>query len=158
MPRLILSIAAAAFVLLSAGAAFACNYDTVVQVGAIPTCFDVYGGCGELTLESQCAATVTFEEVDCTACGTTQTLSAGDLINYPLTLPEPVEGTQTTQAFRWESEGTQAFIDVTTTYSTTADVACAASTSGSRAPTPGAVVLIFALGGILLFRRSQKIG
>ena len=155
MARQLLACFAALFVTLVAQAAFACNYDTQVSVGAIPTCFDVFGGCGELTLESQCQAPVTFEEVDCSACGTTQTLQAGDLVSYPLTLPDPVEGEQTTQAFRWESEGTQAFIDVTTTYSTTADVACAASTAGGRAPLGGGFVVLALLGCVVALRRRR---
>ena len=154
MARTFFAIFAALAVTFVAGSAFACNYDTQVAVGAIPTCFDVFGGCGELTLESQCAAPVTFEEVDCSACGSAQTLQAGDLISYPLALPEPLEGAQTVQAFRWESEGTQAFIDVTTTYSTTADVACGASTAGSQAPFSGGFIVLALLGLALVVRRS----
>jgi hypothetical protein len=155
MARYILAIAAVLAVTLASGAAFACNYDTQVTVGAIPTCFDVFGGCGELTLESACTAAVTFEEVSCSACGATRTLQNGDIINYPLALPEAIEGAQTTQAFRWESEGTQAFIDVTTTYTTTGDVACAASTAGSRAPLGGGFVALVLLGLAVVARRAR---
>lgn len=153
MTRILLSVLAAFTVTTAAAGAFACNYDTTVSVGALPTCFDVFEGCGELTLESACAAPVTFEEVDCSACGATQTLQSGDFVTYPLALPPAVEGSTTEQAFRWESEGTQAFIDVTTTYSTTADAACAASTVHGRTPVDGGLALIALAGLIVVFRR-----
>lgn len=155
MTRLLLSILAAFFVTTAAANAFACNYDTVVSVGALPTCFDVFGGCGELTLESTCAAPVTFEEVDCSNCGPTQTLQNGDFITYPLSLPPAVEGSTTEQAFRWESEGTQAFVDVTTTYTTTGDVACAASTAHRGTPMTGGFAAVALIGFALFLRRRR---
>lgn len=153
MTRVLLSIFAALVVTTTAAGAFACNFDTVVSVGALPTCFDVYGGCGELTLESTCAAPITFEEVDCSACGATQTLQNGDFINYPLTLPPAVEGETTDQAFRWESEGTQAFIEVRTTYTITADGACSASTAHRNTPLTGGFIAVALLGILVVARR-----